>query len=150
MMKTILMIMMILTILSIGSSRDAAAQALDFTRYQWKNRLLFIFAPNHYHTAFDPLHKSLAAQGAEVSERDLVVFEILESASSNSDEAPDDSVSAHFLRQKFGVRPGDFRVLLIGKDGGIKLDRNDRTELKEIFDLIDSMPMRREEMRQKK
>ena len=38
---------------------------------------------------------------------------------------------------------------IIGKDGGVKLNRQNRTQLKDIFALIDAMPMRREEMRQK-
>ncbi|MFO7687606.1 MAG: DUF4174 domain-containing protein [Desulfobacterales bacterium] len=37
----------------------------------------------------------------------------------------------------------------MGKDGGIKLKRNDQVRLEEIFQLIDSMPMRQDEMRQK-
>ncbi|MBW2492220.1 MAG: DUF4174 domain-containing protein, partial [Deltaproteobacteria bacterium] len=38
---------------------------------------------------------------------------------------------------------------LIGKDGGIKLKRNDQIDLETIFELIDSMPMRNDEIRQK-
>jgi hypothetical protein len=53
------------------------------------------------------------------------------------------------LRRRFGVRPGRFTVILIGKDGGVKMLREDRVELQEIFDLIDSMPMRQQEMQEK-
>lgn len=38
------------------------------------------------------------------------------------------------------------KVVLIGKDGGVKLV-SQQLELERLFDLIDSMPMRREEMR---
>jgi hypothetical protein len=37
----------------------------------------------------------------------------------------------------------------VGKDGGIKLRRSAQIELKDIFDLIDAMPMRQEEICQK-
>jgi len=40
-------------------------------------------------------------------------------------------------------------VLLVDKDGGIKLNRQNETRLEDIFTLIDAMPMRQEEMRQK-
>jgi hypothetical protein len=40
-------------------------------------------------------------------------------------------------------------VILIGKDGGEKLSREEGTTLGEIFGLIDTMPMRRREMRRK-
>lgn len=40
-------------------------------------------------------------------------------------------------------------VLLIGKDGGIKLKKPFIVKPQTIFDLVDSMPMRRAEMRSK-
>ena len=45
---------------------------------------------------------------------------------------------------------GNFQgVLLIGKDGGIKLKKPFIVKPQTIFDLVDSMPMRRAEMRSK-
>lgn len=40
-----------------------------------------------------------------------------------------------------------FRVLLIGKDGGVKLDQSEPVTADRIIALIDSMPMRRREAR---
>jgi hypothetical protein len=40
-------------------------------------------------------------------------------------------------------------VVLIGKDGGEKLRREEGGTLREIFGLIDTMPMRRREMQGK-
>jgi hypothetical protein len=39
--------------------------------------------------------------------------------------------------------------VLVGKDGTVKLQREGMTALKDIFGLIDSMPMRRREIRGK-
>ena len=39
-----------------------------------------------------------------------------------------------------------FRILLIGKDGGIKYESNQYVSLIQLFELIDSMPMRQDEM----
>ena len=54
--------------------------------------------------------------------------------------------------EKFGsffeissLSPSEFRLILIGKDGWIKLNTR-KTSLEEIFSLIDRMPMRQEEM----
>jgi hypothetical protein len=41
----------------------------------------------------------------------------------------------------------DYKVVLIGKDGGIKMQKQD-FNLATIFETIDSMPMRRQEMQQ--
>lgn len=140
---------MILMASSVVSSRDAQAQTLDLSVFQWKNRLLFLFASNRSHPMFDALHQSLAARQSEVAERDLVIFEILESAASSMNDEAIDSETAHRLREKFGIHRAEFTVILIGKDGGIKLIQKKQTQLDDIFALIDSMPMRREEMRQR-
>jgi hypothetical protein len=149
MLKAILLAMLMVTVLSIGSIRNAPAIFLDLAQFQWKNRLLFLFAPNRNHPFFGSLHRALVAQQAEVVDRDLVIFEILESGPSTMSTTHLDPQTAQSLREKFEVRQGEFTVILIGKDGGIKLSRQNQTRLEDIFGLIDTMPMRREEMRQK-
>ena len=42
-----------------------------------------------------------------------------------------------------------FRLRLIGKDGGVKLDQAEPIEASALFALIDAMPMRRAEMSKK-
>ena len=149
MIKIILLAMIILMALPGISSRDAQAQSLDLSEFQWKNRLLFLFAPNRNHPMFDALHTSLAVRQSEAIDRDLVIFEILESSPSRMNNESIDSETARLLRVKFGILRDDFTVILIGKDGGIKLNRKKQTQLDDIFALIDSMPMRQEEMRQR-
>ncbi|NBF41151.1 MAG: DUF4174 domain-containing protein [Spirochaetes bacterium] len=52
------------------------------------------------------------------------------------------------LRDKYGVDGQQFVVLLIGKDGGVKLRAEEPVTTTELFSLIDSMPMRRREIRE--
>ena len=67
-------------------------------------------------------------------ERDVVVQEI----------TPD---KARRDRAELGVNPhAAFEVLLVGKDGGVKLRRLAPVEVAEMTTLIDKMPMRQEEM----
>ena len=50
-------------------------------------------------------------------------------------------------RRELGVEPGaTFEVLLVGKDGGVKLRRDQPVVVSELTALIDTMPMRRAEM----
>ncbi|WP_188459004.1 DUF4174 domain-containing protein [Psychroflexus planctonicus] len=44
----------------------------------------------------------------------------------------------------------DFEAILMGLDGSIKLRRNRAIEIDELFDLIDSMPMRKQEIQRQK
>ena len=147
--KIIMPAMMLLMAVSVFSCRDAQAQSLDLSVFQWKNRLLILFAPNYSHPLFDALRQSLAARRSEAAERDLVIFEIFESAASSMNNEVIDPATARRLREKFDVPAHGFTVILIGKDGGIKLQRQERTHLDDIFALIDSMPMRQEEMRRR-
>ncbi len=39
-----------------------------------------------------------------------------------------------------------FRIRLVGKDGGVKLDQSTLVEVPTLFSLIDAMPMRQAEM----
>ena len=55
------------------------------------------------------------------------------------------------LRDDLGVGPRTtFEVILVGKDGGVKLRRGQPVAASEISALIDTMPMRQEEMRRQK
>ena len=123
--------------------------AMDLNRYKWKNRLLFIFAPHDSHPLLIHLKNEASARNQEIVDRDLLIFEILENGSSLVDSTRLENQMVRNIRQKFLVSSGQFTVVLVGKDGGVKLRRDGQVKLDEIFSLIDAMPMRREEMRQK-
>jgi hypothetical protein len=137
----------IISLVLIASSLNAEETPMDLSQFQWKNRLLFLFAPNRSHPLFDVLQKSIATQQAEVTDRDLVIFEILESGTSRLDTSDLDPQVSQSLRDKFDVNPGQFALILVGKDGSVKLNRQEQTRLEDIFALIDAMPMRMEEMK---
>lgn len=50
------------------------------------------------------------------------------------------------MSKQFTVSSLGFQLLLLGKDGGVKL-RSSNVSLEDIFSLIDTMPMIRKEMR---
>lgn len=107
-------------------------------RYRWKHRLVLVFAPDAASPDRAEQRRLLQDRQTDADERDLVLLDVLP-----------DSPDAATLRQRFNVKPDEFRVLLIGKDGGEKLRREKPVPPKEFFDRIDSMPMRQGEMRGK-
>ena len=125
------------------------ALSMDLNHFKWKNRLLLMFAPQEGDSFLRTLQSEISAQQGEVSERDLVVLKIFESGPSYLENTQLDTRTAAAIRNRFAAPLGHFTCILVGKDGGIKLRRNAQVKLKEIFDLIDAMPMRREEMLQK-
>ena len=140
---------MVLTVILTGNGPSFSTEPVNLVQFKWNNRLLLLFAPNDEDPSFKSMQQSLAAGKPEVSDRDLVVFQVFESGKSTMDSVTLDDLSVRWLQERYNIRKGRYAVILIGKDGGIKLDRAGQITLAEVFALIDSMPMRREEMRQK-
>jgi hypothetical protein len=122
---------------------------VDLDKYQWKNRLVLLFAPSsdfeNYHNAV----AELARLSDEIDDRDLVVFHLFENDKSHVYENEMSSRDVQQLAEKYDPKKGALTTILIGKDGGEKYRQTGQTEWQEIFDRIDAMPMRRAEMRAK-
>ena len=114
------------------------AQAPNLDALRWNSRVLLLFAPEANNPQLIQQKGMLDKEEAGVRERDLKIFEI--TGHSPSDEQ---------LRDRFHVKTDSFAVVLIGKDGSKKLKRSEPTESNDLFKLIDSMPMRKNEMQQR-
>ena len=95
------------------------AQAMNLDEYRWKNRLL-ILKGSPESVEYKEALRVLKKEKSALEERKLIVIEI------NKDEA--------------------FSVELRGLDGGVK-KRSHKFELDQILKLIDSMPMRQQELK---
>lgn len=133
----------------IMANKVEGKNPFDLRKYQWKNRLLLLFAPSPDEADYAKLKQDLSSQAEEVRDRDLLVFHILESGETKLGNSQLSESSGDYLRERFSIKPGAFTLLLIGKDGGVKLRREGQVELSEIFALMDTMPMRQREMREK-
>ena len=140
-------VFLILVGLTVWTPRDTLS--MDLAQFQWKNRLLFIFAEDASHPLFKNLQSQILAQKAEVDDRDLIVFEVPANGPARMGTTNLDRQQADSLRNHFDLPNAAFSLILVGKDGGIKLKRSDQVDLTEVFGLIDSMPMRQREMQQK-
>ncbi|MEN9938132.1 MAG: hypothetical protein RLZZ387_4711 [Chloroflexota bacterium] len=120
---------------------------LDLGRYQWRNRLLLLFAPAADDPLFVTQQDALAAHHTGLAERELLVFVLFEATDGAGDSQVVTAAQAAELRARFGVPTGAFTILLVGKDGTEKLRSQGVVPAADLFGLIDSMPMRRDEMR---
>jgi len=139
-----------LTAAVIGLSPAAATSEIDLSDYRWKNRLLFIFAPSTTNATFLAMDKRLAQTALEIEDRYMIIFRIFENSPSRVSDKPLLPGDDKALRRHFGIETGRFTVVLVGKDGGVKLVAHRDADLQSIFNLIDSMPMRQKEMRDKR
>lgn len=142
-MKTLLTAAM----LSVCAVASNAQPINPLAEHRWNHRVLIAFANDVADARAGSLETSLAEASCELGDRDIVVGWILsEGASRVGEVAVSDEIAAS-LRSGLGIEPGDFAVLLIGKDGGVKARYGDVPALSALFALIDGMPMRRSEMR---
>lgn len=82
-----------------------------------------------------------------MEDRDLLLFTLHQnSVMLNGKSSPFD---VREIRTHFNISTDQFQVLLVGKDGGIKVSLYEITEAGTFFKLIDSMPMRKWEMKKK-
>ena len=123
--------------------------SIDLNAYQWKSRLLLLFASSEEDQAYLTLKKEIDRQAMEVKDRDLLVFYVLERGESRLDKERLNPDQIFSLRKRLSVPPSRFTIILIGKDGGEKIRQESPVDLKEIFAIIDAMPMRQQEMKKK-
>ena len=89
----------------------------------------------------------LAQAPEDFADRDMSLVKLLadgESAAEDRELTPDEAAA---VRDTLGMRRDTFGLRLIGKDGTVKLSAGSPTPMAEIYALIDTMPMRRQEVR---
>lgn len=106
--------------------------ARDLGAMRWEKRPVLLFAPSATDAAYQQQMALFDAARNALADRDIVVL---------SDTDPR---SPSYLRQ--GFQPGGFKLVLVGKDGGVKLEQDSVLAPDALFAVIDRMPMRRREM----
>ena len=123
------------TLLAAGT---AVAADDPLASHCWRDRLLVVAASD----ARDPLlaeqKRLYRAVLSGMKERDLVLV-----------EAVGPGGKAVALRRRFGIAEGAFAAVLVGKDGGAKLRSDRPIPSARLFETVDEMPMRRDEMRRR-
>ena len=117
--------------------------------FQWKNRLLLVFAPDRANPAYQSQLRLLEQQQAELVDRNLLVIQVLAAGESVAAGQSINPATAAQLRQQFDVQPDQFCLILVGKDGTEKRRDAQPTLPATLYSQIDAMPMRQREMREK-
>ena len=115
---------------ALGLEMPRQADALE--PYRWNNRLLLVFAPSPEDALFLEQLAELEAERTGLVERDLLVL---------TDTDPERSSDL-----RYGLEIGGFHVLLVGKDGGVKIRSSTPVGTETLFATIDAMPMRQREI----
>ena len=106
-------------------------QGIELNQYLWKNRIILTYAEDEQNPDLIKLKAEMKENDCEILNRDLLRFHFSNERKTGNHTTTNDQ---------------SFRILLIGKDGGIKYESNQYVSLIQLFELIDSMPMRQDEM----
>jgi Domain of unknown function (DUF4174) len=135
-------------VLALGGLAAGAAPAAAIPAYQWKKRALVVFSPSASDARLARMKTMIGVNRTALLDRDLTVVYVIGGELSH-DLGPPPGLSAGAVRTLYRASEGAFRVLLIGKDGGIKLDNAQPITASDLTAEIDRMPMRRDEMRRR-
>ncbi len=104
---------------------------IELNQYLWKNRIILTFAEDEQYPDLIKMKAEMKENNCEILNRDLLHFHFSNDGKIGNYTTTNDQ---------------SFRILLIGKDGGIKYESKRSVSLIQLFELIDSMPMRQDEM----
>ncbi len=110
-------------------------------------RILMIFSPDSASDLYSRQLNELSIHISGVKDRDLVAYSFFPTTGINPDNERINQANVEKLRRQFDVQEKEFKVILIGKDGTLKHTEEGFLSTDVLFPIIDAMPMRRQEMR---
>jgi hypothetical protein len=139
--------MSLIIILLLTFLNSQMNEVFNLESYVWKNRIVLVFTNGDTNTNYQAQVDMLVRDIRGIEERDMKIFKI------SHDNTAEDLLSKKTLRaknnirEKYNLSDEGFRVLLIGKDGSVKYSDSNPVSKEKLFAIIDAMPMRKAEMR---
>lgn len=135
-MRTTLIILFILNCVTVKSQ--------DLSAHKWENRVLLVVSENE---SFDVLKAQILCfenKTEALIDRKLIIYKVLPKRYTLNNG---DWIASTKLFKRFSTKNETFKVILIGLDGSIKLNENEVISAEKLFSRIDSMPMRKSEIK---
>ena len=129
-------------------------QGQHLEEYRWENRILLVKTKSERSEKYAKQLEEFRGAAEALKERKIILYQIVGSqydlidygnTSHKESGALSKEMTDDILNHK-----NQFEVILIGLDGGTKYRKTELLTTEELFSIIDSMPMRRAEMRKKK
>ncbi|MEM1118898.1 MAG: DUF4174 domain-containing protein [Bacteroidota bacterium] len=125
-------------------------QAQNLQQHRWKNRLLLIKTESETSAKFQDQLANIKNENQSLAERKLVVYQFtgdnFELTDFREPASNKEGKMSTTLVKKLFRKEATFEVVLIGLDGGIKLRQTEVLPMKDLYAIIDGMPMRRQEL----
>lgn len=119
----------------------------NLSEHTWENRLVLVLANNETNTTYQAQLEELRSMPVAMKERKLLVYQITPNAYQKGMGNIEKWIMGDVLYKTYKATNSNFEIILLGLDGGIKLRETELVSTKTLFALIDSMPMRSNELR---
>lgn len=125
-----------------------SAMGQNLESYKWENRILLLKDVQYNSSKLQEQLTALQADPETLEDRDLLIFILTDEAVFDPSQRKV-NLQSHLIIEEYGLK--NFQgLILLGKDGGTKLKQSFVVSPMDIFNLIDSMPMRRAEIESSK
>lgn len=122
--------------LPVSAQDTLSASNVSIDDYLWTHRPVIVFADSPADPRFIEQMRLLDVGVADLTDRNVVVI------------VDTDPLAVSDLRQS--LRPRGFSLVLIGKDGRVKLRKPLPWDTRELGRVIDKMPMRQQELKSRR
>ncbi len=125
----------------------------DMDNHLWQNRVLVIQSSDIQNEFYINQLSQFIDQEKELADRKMIIYELINNQYRLTDYSKTLLVSEwkSLGLKSMDIRGSDdFKVTLLGLDGEKKLEQNELLKAKELYRIIDSMPMRQSELRSKR
>ncbi|MCC7178910.1 MAG: DUF4174 domain-containing protein [Acidobacteria bacterium] len=154
-MTTSTLSLALLSAVTLLAPPSAGADPDPLSAYRWTHRLLVLDVPDTEpgRATLATFRTSLGDRMEDLLARDLLIVPVGDLPHPGDLLQPAVELGAterSGVRRRLGLYGRGAQLVLIGKDGGIKARQSEGGfDLERLFELIDSMPMRRAEMGQR-
>ncbi len=126
----------------------AAGAQEDFSKLKWRHRILVFSTQNLKDELFIAQFNTYKSSTKKLDDRNILLFVLSKGRLLDKELKVIPTYLIAPLRKKYNIPQTYEGITLIGKDGGVKLQKPLNTESRVFFEAIDQMPMRQQEMRQ--
>ena len=125
------------------------SSAQDLSKHKWENRLILLLTDDENNSTFKSQVAEFRKDLTGLNERKLIIYQVMPGEYKTGLNGDNKKKSAR-LYNEYKKTDAGFEVILLGLDGGIKLQQNELLQLEKLYATIDVMPMRRREIEIKK
>ena len=121
----------------------------NLKEHLWEYRIVLIITSGSESETYTSQIEAFNINSQEFDERKLIIYKVLPNKYKVENSEDNSWVSDSRLYALYNSNDKDFKIILIGLDGNIKIEQSELLTTKDLFATIDSMPMRRSELRNK-